>query len=319
MKKTLILLVIILGNQFSYAQAKQPKLMVLPADIYCNRYGYTYEFDNQGRIETVSDYENLLKNDENVRQVISKINEMILDRGYTELALLESTLRGIKQRSAEENAMRSKDNDAPIKESPVDIIKNTAKADIIIDIDFDIKKSGAKKYIHFNLQGFDAYSNQPVGSVSGDGPPGYSATVGALIEEAVLSHLSNFLDQLQNHFTEMFDIGRKCVFQVKVWGDADVDLESEFTYGGETLELGEFIDDWFADNTVKGRYNLEDSSENFVRLSARIPLYDSKNRAQDAKKYLRELRSYLGQPPFNLTMKVYNRGLGEAWLIIGGK
>jgi len=320
MRKIIISAILILmASQMLRAQAKQPKLMVMPADIYCNRLGYTYEFDNQGRAETVSDYENLFKNDENSRQVISKINEMILDRGYTKLALLESTLKGLKQRGAEENALRSKGSDAGLKQSPVDIIKSVAKADIIIDVDFSIKKMGPKKYIHFNLQAYDAYSNQPVGNASGDGAPGFSITPGALIEEAVLSHIDNFLDQLQKHFDEMFIQGRKCVFEIKVWQDADDDLESEYTVDGEELELGEIIDDWFAKNSVKGRYDNIDGSENFMKIEARIPLYDEKNRPQDAKRYIRKLRKYLKGAPFNLRMKTYNRGLGEAWLIIGGK
>ncbi len=320
MKKTILtILLALVANQMIWSQAKQPKLMVMPADIYCERLGFTYEFDDQGRAVTVSDYENLFKNDEQSRQVISKINEMILARGYTKIALLEAELKGLKQRGAEENAMRSKQSDAGLKESPIDVIKSRAKADIIIDVDFSIKKMGAKKYIHFNLQAYDAYSNQPVGSVSGDGAPGYSITPGALIEEAVLSHLDNFLDQLQKHFDIMFEQGRECVFEVKVWEDSDEDLESEYTKDGEELELSEFIDDWFAANSVKARYEVVDGSENFIRIVARIPLFDSKNRPQDAKKFIRKLRKYLKSPPFNLSMKSYKRGLGEAWLIIGGK
>jgi len=315
MKKTLIILTILL-SQLGFGQAKSPKLMVMPADIYCTKKGFTYEFDNQGHKETVSDYENLFKHDENVRQVISKIEEMIMARGYRKIEKLEMALKKIKQTSAELSVMRSKNSDAPIKESPIDIIKNQAKADIIIDVDFDIKTSGVKKYIHFNLQAYDAYSNQPVGNVSGDGPPGFSTTPGKLIEEAVLSHMDNFLDQLQAYFDDLFEKGRYCAFQVRMFSDADIDLEEEYNVNGEDTELKDFIEDWFTEHSVKGRSDLVDDSENFAKFEARIPLFDKKGRAINARKFLKGLKKALKKAPFNLNTKLYNRGLGEAWLII---
>jgi hypothetical protein len=117
----------------------------------------------------------------------------------------------------------------------------------------------------------------------------------------------------------MFEKGRMVKYHIKVWDSSPVDLEEEYTIDGESKELNEIIDDWFFGNTVKGRYDIDDSSENMMEISARIPLYDAKNRPQDASRYSRQLIKYLKKPPFNLIVKKIPQGLGETWLFIGEK
>jgi hypothetical protein len=51
----------------------------------------------------------------------------------------------------------------------------------------------------------------------------------------------------------------------------------------------------------------------------RIPMMNEKGRAVDARNWLRDLQKYLKDDPFTIESKLYMRGLGEAWLIIGEK
>ena len=54
----------------------------------------------------------------------------------------------------------------------------------------------------------------------------------------------------------------------------------------------------------------------------RIPMYyerKGKQTAMDTRRFLNGLRKILKDEPFNTDSKVYMRGLGEAWLIIGEK
>jgi hypothetical protein len=318
---TLMLLNMIAVGLFS--QAKQPNLMVIPSDLYCNKHYYTMSFDNQGMTETLPDYQKALSSDENLKQVISKINEMIIDRGYTrdKIKSLENTLKKLKTDQAIINAASSKSSGALVSETPLDQVKRSAKPDIILDIYFDVKRQGPRQYISFNLQGIDAYNSSVIASVSGDGTPALnsSITTGALIEEAILSHLDNFLDQVQSYFEEMFEMGRTAKFHIHVWDSSPVDLEEYYDYNGEELELNEILDDWFADNAVAGRYDIEDGSETFMTVSARIPLFDDRNRAMDANRYARQITKFLKMAPFNLEIKRVPQGLGETWLFIGEK
>ena len=321
-----LLLIILLSFVFYlslFGQAKQPNLMVVPSDLYCTKHLYTMKFDNQGITEVLPDYEKALRSDENLRQVITKINEMIIERGYTrdKIKDLEATLKKLKKNEAIINAASSKTSGSAVMETALDIIKRTAKPDIVLDIYFSVKRKGPRRYVNFSLQGIDAYNSSVVASVSGDGTPviDNSITTGVLLEEAVLKHLDNFMDQIQTYFDEMFKKGRMIKLHVKVWESSPVDLEEEYDYDGESKELNEIIDDWFYKNTVGGRYDIDDSSENMMERSARIPMYDNKKRPQDANRYSRKLVKFLKKAPFNLIVKKIPQGLDETWLFIGEK
>jgi hypothetical protein len=108
--------------------------------------------------------------------------------------------------------------------------------------------------------------------------------------------------------------------QVRVFNGVAFDLEAEFDFKSEKLECGEIIEDWVAANTVKGRFNLSDYTENRMFFEqVRIPLFDDRDRAMDTRRWVRDLRTMLNGAPFNTPVKIYTRGLGEVWLIVGEK
>lgn len=319
MKKILVSLIFalfIFSN--AYNQAKKPILMVVPSDNWCVQNGFTQEFDNQGSVVVVPDYKAALQNSSDLLLVIGKINSLMADRGFP-LKNLESELKNLEQENAESSVMMSKGG-AMMAESPIDMIKRTAKADIIMQLTWTVNITGPKKSVTFNLQGLDAYTGKQIAGAQGTGEPSFSAELPVLLEEAVLAQLGNFNDRLQDHFDDMFENGREIKLQVKVWETADIDLEEEYEFNGETLELLDILDDWMADNTVKGRYSFVDGTESFVRFEqVRIPMFDDRGRALDARRYARDLRRFLGDEPFLQECKVYTRGLGEVWIIIGEK
>jgi hypothetical protein len=128
------------------------------------------------------------------------------------------------------------------------------------------------------------------------------------LEEAVLSHLDNFNTQLQSHFDDMFDNGREIILRIKTWDSFDGDLESE--YGNK--ELSEIIEDWVSDNTVQNRFGLSDATAvTMLFEQVRIPLYDERNRAVDARSWARGLQKYL-KDTHRIDAKLMMRGLGQA-------
>lgn len=304
------------------SEIKMPTIMIMPSDIYCNKHGYTIEFDDMSTVKTVADYKKAMQNDEALRLVIAKIQEMYATRGYP-VKDLEQELKSLEQENAEMAMMMSKTSGATIAESPVDILKRTAKADILLDLDFSVETQGPKKYITFNLRGLDAYTSKVISSTAGTGEPSLTAQPELLLEEAVLAYIDKFNAQIMAHFKDIVENGREVEIMVRVWDTAPVDLEELFYIDGEDLELLELIDFWMEDNTVNGMFSNADNSENFIKYEqVRIPLtYErrGKIRDMDTRRYVSNLRSYLSHEPFNLECKIYQRGLGEAWLIIGEK
>ncbi len=319
MKRTLLLFVAIIGFMvLGFSQAKKPTIMVVPSDNWCIKNGYVVNYDDMGTSKVLPDYKAALQMETDLLITISKINTMMADRGFP-LKNLESVLKTLEQESAEVSMLGSKEGGA-IAESPIDILKRTANADIIIQLTYQINQTGPQRSITFVLQGLDAYTNKQVAGAQGTGSPSFSAETPVLLEEAVISYIDDFNARLQEHFDDLFENGREIMFQTRVWETSDIDLEEEYDFKGEKLELGEIIEDWVADNTVQGRYNTSSYTENIIRFEqVRIPLYDDRGRATDTRRWIRDLRTMLGAPPFSQDCKIYTRGLGEIWLIIGQK
>ncbi len=305
-----------------FGQAKKPTIMVIPSDQYCLSRGYKLTFQNQGMTQTIPDYKMALQSDPELRLVITKMGQIMADRGFP-LKDLEQELKNIAQEGAETAMLASSGSGAAVAESPIDVLKRVAKADIIMDLDFDVKRQGPQKYISFTLKGLDAYTAKQESGAAGAGAPSTSASTELLLEEAVLSHMDNFNAGLMRHFDDMFKNGREVKVQIKVWSSWENNLETEYPVNGTQTELNTIIDDWFAANTVAGRFNLSDGTENTMKLDqVRIPMMrtdaNGRERAVDTRLFVSDLRKMLSDK-YQITSKLYLRGLGEAWLILGEK
>lgn len=319
MKKIFIALTLVLtGVTLAFGQAKKPTLMVVPSDAWCNKNGYMMEFDNQGTKVKIPDYKKAMQEDTDLLLVIASINDMMAERGFP-LKNMESAIKTLESNAAEDNMRMSKDG-ASVAENPIDALKKVAKADIIIQMTWTVNQTGPKKSITFILQGLDAYTDKQIAGANGTGAPSFSAEAPVLLKEAVTSHIDNFTGSLQTHFEDMFENGREIIVRIQTWdgGDFDGDLETEM--GPDDEELGVIIEDWMADNTVKGRFSTTDATETMMLFEqVRIDLYNAKGRAQDARRFVKGLSKVLKNEPYLIPNKVVMKGLGRATIILGGK
>ena len=319
-KNILTLLVALFCTTMMFAQAKKPTIMVVPSDVWCNTNGYMMEFDNQGTKVKIPNYKQAFQENTDLLLVISTINGLMAERGFP-LKNMESAIKTLESNSAEDAMMSSKDSGSEAAESPIDKLKAIAKADIIMQLTWTINKTGPEQSVTFNLQGLDSYTDKQVATATGTGAPSFSAELPVLLEEAVLSHLDNFNSSLMTHFEDLFANGREVILRIKRWDDWDEDLESEF--GDDEEELGIIIEDWVADNTVAGRFNTTDATENMMLFEqVRIPLYyerKGKQRAMDTRRWARGLSNYLKNEPFNIVNKVVTKGLGRVTIYLGSK
>ena len=302
--------------------AKKPTVMIVPSDNWCIQNGYSVSFDDQGSKRTLPDYKGALQGSSDLLLVVGKLNTLMADRGFP-AKNLETELKNLESESAEMNMLSSKESGSDVAESPIDVLKRTAKADIIMQLTWSVNTQGPKKSITFNLQGLDAYTGEQIAGAQGTGSPSFTAELPLLLEEAVLAHLDNFNSQLMAYFTDLAANGRKVKINIKVWDNWDEDLESEFELDGEEDELGFLIENWMEDNAFKGDYHLGDGSETMMKFDVvRIPMYyerKGKQRAMDTRRFVNGLRKYLKKGDTEIESKLYMRGLGEAWLILGEK
>jgi hypothetical protein len=298
----------------TFSQAKKPTLMVLPSDNWCEQRYFMTEFDNQGTKQKLPNYKQAFQEDTELAQVISKIGSLMIDRGFP-LKDAEQELKAIEVRSAEDNMTMSNSSGSSLTESPLDILKNRSKSDILIQIWWKVNKSDNGKIVSFILEAFDAYTNKRIAAATGNGNPG-NEIVPVLLEKAIMQNFDPFAVQLQSHFEDLLTNGREIRLTVRKWDNWENNLETEF----DGIELRDIIYDWVQENTVQGRFNESNSTENRIDYEqVRIPVYDERNRALDARQYTRDLVKYLTSPPYNIDVKLMTRGLGEAILVLGEK
>lgn len=288
--------------------------MVVPSDNWCITNGFFLEFDNQGTKVKIPDYKRAFQENSDLNLVISSLNDMMSERGFP-LKNMESAIKTLEAEAAENNMLTSKSG-AGVSESPVDALKRVAKADIIMQLTWTVNTTGPKKSITFNLQGLDSYTDKQIAGAQGTGAPSFSAEIAVLLQEAVTTHIDNFNSKLQLHFEDMFANGREIIIRIKKFDSWSEDLESEF----DGKELSTIIEDWMAANTVKGRFNTTDATENMMLFEqVRIPMFDDSGKAVDARGFARNLQKFLKDAPYSITNKLMMKGLGQAVIVLGEK
>lgn len=289
---------------------KKPTLMILPSDNWCTQRYFTTTYNNQGVTERIPNYQQAFQEDLELGPVISKIGEILTGMGYS-LKDAEMEIKAISNRTAEDNVTFSKSSGAQLQESPLDILKRKAKADIIIQMDWRVVSST----LSFTLEAFDAYTSKRIATSSGT----ESRTGDPLpiqLQSAVEKNIKPFDTQLDTFYSRMENSGREIVLTVRIWDSWDGDLEKE--YNGE--ELLDCITEWMRKNTVNENFNLSDATENFAQFEqVHIPLKNEKGIQVDARTFAKQLQKYLQNEPYNIISKVMVRGLGEAIVVLGEK
>lgn len=316
MKTYALIIILLCFSNGAFSQAKKPKIMVVPHDTWMMQNGYMKQINNQGTISYEPLYRKALVENAELNYAITKIETMMSDRGYAP-KILADALKKVESEIATDAARTSKDGFSEVKESVIDALARTAKADIWLQLMYEVKSQGPKKYVNFTIKGVDAYTSKPVGSSQGVGSPSFTSEPAILLEEAVLGHIDNFNARLMNYFQEMFEMGREVTLRVLTWDSWDYDLETD-EFGDDELSL--LIEDWVSDNTVEGRFDAADGSETRMKFEGvRIPLYYTRNGDQkplDTKRWANGLKKYL-KDDLGIPSQVKRVGLGEAVVIIG--
>lgn len=297
----------------AFSQAKKPKLMVVPSDLWCNENGFVQRLDNIGKETIVPNYEAAFQNNGELKVVITTLGDLMQERGF-ELVDMEQSIKSLTNVNAEDMLATSKSG-AMIAETPLDKLKKVAKSDIILELYWKVNYTGPRKSVTYNLRALDAYTNKQIGSTTGTSEPSMTGELAVMLQEAAVGGIEKFNSGLMNHFTDMEAKGREVALNIKVWADYEKNLESDC----EGRELNELIEDWVAENTVNGVYSLTDATETMMNFDqVRIPLYvGGTGRAMDARNWGKGLAKLLDSK--GIPNKLSMRGLGQVTIIIGGK
>lgn len=326
MKKYIVITVLVLfagSVVLAQPKAKKPTIMVVPSDRFCASNGYVTTFDNQGKEEKIPDYKAALMGNSDIRVLISEMGGIMASRDFP-LQSLEQVMKNIENDAAALSVITGKESGSMVSESPIDRINRVAKCDIIIDLDFNVRKEGPTEQVGFNVAGIDAYTAKIISGNTGAGSRRASVAIEKLLGEAVADFMDNFCDDLQRHFDDMFENGREVKVTMLKFDSSPIDFETEFNYNGQYAELADILEVWFEENAVEGRFTTAYRSDNMVRFEqVRMPLYTTslsgREVGSDMTSFTRPLVGMLRNDPYNVPVKVVPKGLGEVWLILGEK
>lgn len=297
------------------SQSKKPKIMVVPMDTWCQERGFWNVYENQGEIKGSPNYEQAVQDSRELMLVISKINSLMSNRGYT-LADLSQSIKNNTRRTARNTLTTSKTSGSSLAVSALDELNRQAKADIIVEVDFSYNSIGPKHSVTYNLRALDAYTGKQVANAEGTGAPTFTSEIPVLLEEAVVGHMDNFISSLQSHFDDCSENGREVVIEIGVFDNGSgIDLENEY----DGTELSEIIENWVAENTVNHQFLTSETTESIMLFeNVRIPLQKENGMPQDASGFANELRKYL-RTKYGIESKNNSPSLGYAQIIIGEK
>jgi hypothetical protein len=248
MKKKIILLSLMIMCIVITIEAQKmmsaPSIMIVPDELYCNANGYVKTFKNQGITETRPDYERALTEDRDLNPVLTQVGELVKERDdKIEIKDIVSVLNNYRS----DMAMNA-NNNGDDSESADEAIIRSSLADVLIKIEYTIRKNGPQHYVQYTIKATDSYNNNSIGQISGIGEQSTSAAAPILVREAIFQKMDEFLNQILRYYTNMQTSGRAIAINFKIKSGSSINMNSVI---GDT-SLGNIIDDYLNDNSVEG-------------------------------------------------------------------
>lgn len=237
-------------------------IMILPSDNWCMMRYYTKTYNNNGVIIKQADYRRAFQEDAELNSVISKVGELLSERGYA-LKDAEQAIKTIDKRMAEEEATYSSTSGAELAISPLDLLKMQIKSDIVIQLNWAVQND----VLTFTIEAFDSYTNKRI-ATSTETKKRKSGPIALQIQDLIKSLIKPFNDDLIRHFSDINSKGREISISVRVWNNSNVNLETEIN--GD--ELISHIRQWLINNTIQGKFAFTVATENIANIERiRIP------------------------------------------------
>jgi len=292
----------------AFAQAKRPKLMVMPEYDWCIEQGYYKEYDNQGEMIRVPDYDKAFNTNSELRNAINTIQDIMVAHGFP----LEDMRNSGRSRSAS-NARRAARN-RTASQNPIDVLLREAKPDIVLDLSWSVYRNGPERNIAFILKGVDSYSNKAIAPVGGNQVKSSDANINALVRASIIDHMDDFCNKLDAHFQSILDNGREITFSIEIEEGA---LDDYFDTRFDGKRLNRIIREWVAENTVNRNFSVASSSEDYIDYDqVRIGCYDNDGiNALDAMTWSEKLVDML-ELNYKLKTKTDEIGLGRVEIMI---
>ncbi len=282
MKKLLPFFLCLFLFCFSTAQEEQatqktiqPTIMVIP-----------FAKENQ-------DMRTVLENNLNLRVGVTKVKEGFDNRGFSTVDF-RAKLKQVNNDNAMEMA-----NQSSIKQQVIEL----SGADMYVEVESAIKRTKTGNSVTVIMTAYDAFSGQSIANKVSTSPKFYTENFEKLTEKAVNAVIEDFLNVMQEKFTEIINNGRTLVVNIGFTENSEYDMDSEM--GDEEELLSDIIERWIEANAYKNYYHLQGVTATKMMLDdVRIPLKDNNGRNYRASRFAGKLRNFLKKLGFDVTRDV---------------
>lgn len=253
---------------FIYGQQKvtvQPKIMVIP-------------FTKEGE-----DIRTILEADVNRRIAVTKIKEAFDSRGFTTVDFTA------KLKAAKDNSVFTSENQTDIKSQIIQM----SGADIYVQAEVNEQKGQSGSSVTLILTGYEASTGNSLSNKVGESGRFYTDDFGKLASKAVENIAEDFLNVMQNKFTDIVNNGKSVIV------DISFDTGSQHTMASENLStsglpLADELEEWMGNNSFKNNYHIQGTTDlRMIFDDVRIPLKDVNGNNYNPNKFALEIFKFL--------------------------
>jgi hypothetical protein len=232
-------------NTGGEVQTVQPKIMVIP---------YTKEGED---IRTV------LEDDVNKRIAITKIKEAFDSRGFTTVDFVA------RLKASQSNSVFSAANKTDIKAQFIQM----SGADVYVETEVSVLNSSNGNSVKIIVTAYEISTGNSLANKVGESGKFYTDDIGKLASKAFGTVADDFLDVMQNKFTEIVNNGKSLIIEFGFAEDSQYNMFSEV--GRQGLLLSDELELWMEQNAYKNNYHIQGTSDNLMIFDdVRIPLKD---------------------------------------------
>lgn len=226
-------------------QTVQPKIMVIP---------YVKEGE---------DLRSILESDVNKRIAITKIKEAFDNRGFTTVDFVA------KLKAMNADAVFSMDNKSDFKSQ----IIQSSGADVYVEAEVSVLFSESGNQVKMILTGYECSTGNSLSNKVGESGKFYTDDIGKLASKAVESCAEDFLNTMQNKFTDIVNNGKSIIIYFGFDENSEYLMSSEV--GNQGLLLSDELELWMEEHAYKNNYHIQGTTDKqMIFDDVRIPLKD---------------------------------------------
>jgi hypothetical protein len=250
------------------APMRNPVVVVVPSETWCNKNGYVKRVGDKVDIE----YERVFRESELIKAITNDMNGRFTDNGIT-MTLIDQAMKSNSDAMITQSVQTDKYGQA-VSKSMMEELVTRFRPDWIVELDLpyastaDGSKAGFE-YVSLSYRIFDAFTSTVISSrteKTNSLPKGYSDLQSSIISLAEI-HVPNIISDIKTRVDDFATHGRQVQVTFKT---SDVTMDDEF--GEDDEELTDLVKRLIQQNAVRGAYNVGQSTENFVSFTPRMPI-----------------------------------------------